>query len=428
MSILSMREAGLPTNSKLIIPSKMIQTMSRVRGAHNLLADPGFRRELGLIPGLGGGSQPTGFHTEGDVIRETVDGVSTVSIWQEFQQVLAALNARRQPIVDLLTFAVQNPVETVPQVGSSVNFERASEFGLPVAVRTGLGYFQMGYTFEWYDTGARYTWRYLAEATAQQIQSVFSAILEGDSRLVFNEVMRTLFSSAQRSADINDRAYNVYPFYNADGTVPPQVGETTFTGSHTHYVISGAATITSGDLDEGLDDLESHGYSGTNGYNLVILVNKAEGNVIRTFKSIQNGGTARWDFIPAQGTPNFLLPREFIVNSADGGQRPTSSYRGIPVIGSYGDALILQHDIFPAGYVVTFATGGDNNLANPIGIREHARPELRGLRMVQGRRDDYPLQDSYWQRGFGTGVRHRGGTYIMQIKASGSYVAPTKYS
>lgn len=422
MSILT-----LPGRERLILPGSMIDPARRVRGAINLMADPGFRRELGLEATPFGGSQPTGFHTEGDVIRTTLDGIETNTLWREFTDVLARLRQTRQPVVDLLTYTVPRPYERIPQAGSAMAFEKASEFGVPVAIRTGVTYYSLGFAFDWYDTGARYTWKFLAEAEAEQIRSVFDTVLEGDNRLVFNEVMRTLYRNTNRTTEIQDEDFNVYTFYNADGTVPPTYGTNTFTGSHTHFVTSGAATITSGDLDEAQDDLASHGYNVANGYQIVHLVNKQEANVIRTFKSTVNGGTARWDFIPAQGTPNWLLPVQLMTNQ-NGVPQPPSSYRGITVLGQYGDAIILVNDFFVPGYVVTFATGGAENVQNPIGIREHARPELRGLRMVKGRSDDYPLQDSYWQRGFGTGVRQRGATYVMQITAAGSYTVPAQYA
>lgn len=192
--------------------------------------------------------------------------------------------------------------------------------------------------------------------------------------------------------------------------------------------MSGAATVESGDLDDIQTHLDHHGYSKTNGYTQVLLVNKAEGDVIRNFRSVPNGGTAKFDFIPALGTPNFLLPTTLRVNDAAGGTRPADSYRGITVIGIYGDLLVLQDDYFAAGYLVGFATGGPDNVQNPIGIREHARAELRGLRLVKGRAPDYPLQESYWQRGFGTGIRHRGAGVVMKIAASGSYAPPATYA
>lgn len=417
----------LPGTGRLVIPGSMVDPARKIRGAIDLLADAGFRRELGLEVAPFGGSQPTGFHAESDVIRTTADGISTNDLWTEFSAVLARLRGQRQPLVDLLTYTVPKPIDRVPQAGSNMNFEKASEYGVPVAVRTGVTYYSLGFAFDWYDTGARYTWKFLAEADADQIRSVFDTVLEGDQRLVWMEVMRTLYRNTNRVATIQDADYNVYTFYNADGTVPPTYGTTTFTGSHTHFVGSGAATITSGDLDEAQDDLASHGYSVSNGYVILHLVNKQESATIRGFKSSVNGGTARWDFIPAQGTPNWLLPVQLLTNT-NGVPQPPNTYRGIKVIGQYGDALILENDFFPAGYVVTTATGGPENIQNPIGIREHARPELRGLRMVKTRQDDYPLQDSYWQHGFGTGVRMRGATYVMQIVNSASYTVPAIYA
>jgi hypothetical protein len=417
----------LPGTGKLLIPGSMVDPSKKVRGVINLMMDPGFRRELGLVPLQVGASQPTGFHTEGDVLRTTTDGVDLNTLWREFTAVLARMNASRQPLVDLLTYTVTNPVETIPQVGSSANFEKASEFGVPVAVRTGVGYFQLGFSFDWYDTGARYTWKYLAEASAEQIRSVFDTIAEADNRLVFMEIMRTLYRNTNRTADINGTAYNVYTFYNNDGTVPPPYGVNTFLGTHQHFVTSGAGTINSGDLDEAQDDLKLHGYSNSNGYQIIHLVNKQESATIRTFKSTVNGGSSRWDFIPAQGTPQWLLPVQLATNQ-NGVPQPPGTYRGFTVLGQYGDALILENDYFVPGYVVTTATGGQENISNPIGFREHARPELRGLRIVKTRESDYPLQDSYWQRGFGTGVRHRGATYVMQINASPTYTVPATYA
>ena len=37
----------------------------------------------------------------------------------------------------------------------------------------------------------------------------------------------------------------------------------------------------------------------------------------------------------------------------------------------------------------------------------------------------YPLVDSFYQRTFGVGTRHRGAACVVQVKASGSYTAPT---
>lgn len=391
--------------------------------AVNILADPSFQDYLNVHGIISGGARGT--NTEGDVIRATVDGVDLADIWAEFQATVAIRNGNRQTLIDFLSYGVSEPVETIAQFGGGDDFEEASEFGVPKSLRQAASYFQLGFDFKWFDLASRFTWKYLAEATAAQVESVHQAVLEADNRLVFGEVMRTLFRPTNRIATINDRGYNVYALYNADGTVPPAYKSNEFTGTHTHYLVSGAATIDSGDLDELQDHLTHHGYDTGNGSDLVAMVNKAEGDVIRNFRSIRNGGTARYDFVPAGGQPAFLLPADLQV--APGVTRPAASLRGMKVIGSYGELTIVEEGYIPAGYVACFATGGQAALTNPIGIREHRNPALRGLRLVKTRQDDYPLQDSYYQRGFGTGIRQRGGAALMQIKATGTYEPPAQY-
>jgi hypothetical protein len=415
--------------SNLTLPKLYFPTThefgSVASGHKNLLRDARLRKQLGIVTAIAGGDR--GYNTEGDVITQTVDGVQLNNIWAEFQQTLAIQNSQRNTLVSFLTYNVNEPIVTVPQFGGGEDFEIASEFGVPKSVRPTSSYFQMGFDFEWYDVATRFTWKFLAEATAAQVEAVHQSVLEADNRLVFNEIMRTLFRNTNREVDIQNRAYNVYAFYNADGTVPPTYRTNTFDGTHNHYLTSGAATVTSGDLDDVFNHLEHHGYSRQNGAEIVLMVNRAEGDVIRTFRTSLTGGTAKFDFIPATNTATFLLPNTFITSTVDGG-RPSNSLRGMTVIGSYGDMLIVQEDYIPAGYMVAFATGGQESLTNPIGIREHARQELRGLRIVKGREPDYPLQDSYYQRGFGTGIRQRGAGVVMQITANASYTIPAQYA
>jgi hypothetical protein len=59
-----------------------------------------------------------------------------------------------------------------------------------------------------------------------------------------------------------------------------------------------------------------------------------------------------------------------------------------------------------------------------IGVRQHRNTLYQGLRIIPGYRPAYPLQDSFFQRSFGVGVRHRGSAAVMQIKASGTYDPP----
>lgn len=408
---------------RILLPAHVINSMPHLSpdGARAVSLLSKFR-QLGIVAPIAGGAR--GFNQQGDVITQTVDGIPTNDLWAEFQRAMALRNANRQPLVSFLTYNVANPVERIAQAIGSGDFEKASEFGVPVSVRPKATSFTMGFDFEWYDTATRFTWKFLAEAPASEIEAINAAVLEMDSRLVFGEVMRTLFSNVNRPTTIDGNPYTVYAAYNGDGTVPPDYKTYTFSGTHSHYFTTGAAVVDSGDLDDLITHLQHHGYNKTEGAQIVVMVNESEGKQIRNFRSPVNGGTSTWDFIPATNQPSFLLP----TNVQMIGNRPGGNVRGMDVIGSYGEALIVQEGYIPVGYMVGFATGGPDSAGNPVGIREHARPELRGLRLVQGRSNAYPLQDAYYQRGFGTGIRHRGALVVSQVTASPTYTPPALYA
>ena len=359
-----------------------------------------------------------GYNAAGDLITKTADGFDLNELWTEFQTSVQALNQTRSQIVALLTFAVTKNIDQVMQI-SSEDFEEASEYGEPVGIRPAGSYFNLGYDFKWYDLGARYTWKFLADAPASQVEAINAMALDADNRLVFKKVMQALYSNANRSASIDGLDVPVYALYNADGTVPPSYKTHTFAGTHSHYLTSGAATVDDEDLDDMYEHLRHHGYSMENGVTHILLVNSVQGRTIRTFR-VNTG--ASWDFIPSVGSPAELIDRSVILF---GGSQPPATYNGLQVLGRYGPWLVIEDDMFPAGYMVGIGTGGPDNLKNPVGIREHVNQTMRGLRLVKGPNPDYPLIDSFYQRGFGTGIRQRGGAVVMQVTSSSTYTPPT---
>jgi len=378
-------------------------------------------RSFGFVSDIAGADGRAGYNDTRDVLlTQTIDGFDLNDLYSEFQDVVNEMNRSRQVIVDFLTFSVTNPSEQVQQL-SSFDFERSTEYGEPRGQRQSPGKFTLGYDFDFYDLGLRFTWRFLAESTAAQIQAFNNGILDADNRLVFTKVLEALYTNTNRLADINGRDVNVYSLYNADGTVPPAVKSNTFDGQHTHYMVSGGATVTPEDLDDIYENVAEHGYTAASGTVHVLLVHSREGKVISTFR-MSNGAT--YDFIPAQGQP---IDRILELGQSLAGAQPAATYAGLDVIGKYGNLLIVQDDLFPAGYIADVATGGRANLNNPVGIREHENASLRGLKLIKGRDNSYPLIDSFYNRGIGTGIRQRGGAAIMQIKASGAYVPPAAY-
>lgn len=366
-----------------------------------------------------------GISTEGGIVTFTTDGRDISALWNEFQATVAIQNERRQGLIDFLTFPVASVIEDIPQL-SSADFEEASELGEPKGIRVELNYFSLAFDFRDYDLAQRFTWKFLRDASAAQVEAIHQGALEADNRLIFTKVMKTIFNSANVTTDIRNAAYTVYKFYNNDGTVPPSYNGVTFPGTHNHYLTSGAATVDSGDVEAMIGLLREHGYSLANGTQIILMVNPAQANAIRTWRANvvnANAATALYDFIPAPGQPPLIVPN---VNGLVG-QQPPSQIAGLTVIGQYGPAMVVEEDYIPAGYMFIFGTGGVGGLNNPVGFREHANPAYRGLRLIPGNRQGYPLIDSFYSRGFGTGIRQRGGGAVMQVTAAGSYTTPTIY-
>lgn len=378
------------------------------------------------VYGFRGGDNLSGYNTEGDLKHVTLDGVDVNSLWAEFRETIEMYNQARTKLVNLFTFPVTNPVETVPQVGE-IEFDEASEFGVPTSGRLDINYFQMGYDFRDYDKRSTFTWKFLRDADSRQVQALHAAYLDADNKLVFRKVMEAIFDNRNRIADIRNQGYNVYPLYNGDGTVPPAYKGTTFDGTHTHYLVSGAALVDSGDVEAAYNHIAEHGYGLETGSTFILMAQRAVLNEIAKFRRAQennNSAVASYDYIPAPSRPAVIVP------NAEGllGSLPPSDWNGLPVFGSYGDILLIEETYIPANYFLMFATGGTANMQNLVGLREHANPQYRGLRLLPGNQQNYPLVESIYSRSFGTGVRQRAGAVVVQIKASGSYDIPPRYT
>ena len=375
-----------------------------------------------------GGTQPVrqeGILTQGDLVSVTADGIDLNALWNAFAESVAIYNEAMDRLIQILTYPVDVPIEPVVQIGE-MTFEEATEFGVARGAGLPIDVFQMGYDLRHYDKRNAYTWMFLADADSRQVEAIHAAALWADKRNVFKKVLEALFDNRTRKANIRNHPYNVYPLYNGDGVAPPPYKNNTFDSTHNHYMISSNSTIDSSDLEDLLEQIAEHGYSPQNGTNFILLANKAETDVIRTFRRgvvNNNSQTAGYDFIPSPSQPPMILP------NAEGllGAQPDSVWNGLPIIGSYGFWRIMEEDYIPAGYLLGLGFGGLFNLANPVGLRQHANPAMQGLRIIPGNNQRYPLVDGFYARSFGTGVRQRGGAAIMQIAASGSYVIPTTY-
>jgi hypothetical protein len=416
-------------NKPLIVPGWDREIVDPRAFGHDLRGDEFVNlKYLGFGAGIAGGA--TGYNQVGDIVTTTADGRPLNQIWAEYQAALALYNSMRDPLVAALSFDVTQVIEDVFQAGSQVNFEEASEFGVPRSIRAPVPtYFSLGYGFKWYDIGLRFTWQFLAENPADQVDALNNQVLEADNRNVFTLMMKQIFNNTTRVATINGQNYNVYPLYNNDATVPPAYKLTQPASPHQHYLTSGAATVDPGDLTgtgSMYAHLEHHGYSWQEGSALILMVNSAQIATIRGFRVGVAG--AEYDYIQSGAIPAWALTQADINNLLDRpGASPPATVFGLPVDGRYGPWLVVVDDLIPAGYMLGFASGGRLSPGNLVGLRGHANAALRGLRLVKGQEPDYPLIDSYYQRGIGTGIRQRGAAVVMQITA-GAYAIPAAYA
>lgn len=357
---------------------------------------------------------PGGYNASGDRVTTLVDGTDLNTMWAEFQQVGRVLSEQQDTLRDYITFGTVLAGEEVVPPGSGAAFEEATEYGEPTGAHLSAESVVFGSDFAWKDLALRFTWLRLATATRQEVEAVISEAVNADHRQTFNKVMQSMFGNVNGT---NAEGLTVRALFNNDGQVPPPSGGTVFDGTHNHYLTSGAATIDGQDLADGIDHVAHHGYPGQ----LLVLAHPQEMKRIRGFRAGVGAPASPYDFIPAKGAPAFLSADEII------GDRAPERLGRIKLEGSFGPAWVAEHPLIPKGYILTLSTDGPNSQYNPVSFRQHPNPALQGLRLVKGRTPNYPLIDSFYSRGFGTGVRHRGAAAVMQITANANYTAPSNF-
>jgi hypothetical protein len=361
-----------------------------------------------------------GYNASGDILSQLADGTDVNRLWTDYAAALTVFNDQQNTLQGLLSFKTTNPADLVLQSFTGSDFEDASEYGQPVGMRPTVNSAKVGYPFKWRDLAGRMTWQFLADATREQVDAITNAALAADAKQTFLHVMSALFDPTPRT---NKEGLTVFPLWNGDGNVPPDHADDTFAGSHTHYVTTNSASLTQVSVDALMELPREHGYGedGSRG-RLLLLVNRQQANVIRGFRSTASGGDGSYDFIPGDGAPARLTSETVV------GDAPPAAIGNQPLIGAYGPAWVAENSLIPRGYVLAVVSDGDNSAWNAVGFREHPTNDLRGVRLVKGQNPDYPLIDSFWVRGFGTGVRHRGAAAVLQVVNSATYTVPSQFA
>lgn len=361
-----------------------------------------------------------GARTEGDVLVDrSADGIDLNTIWAEVRDVLSVWNSHRLAIAALLAYPTTVVGDAVPQSISSESFEEAGEFSVPKSMSQDSAML-MGYTLRDWDLRSAYTWRFLRDSTAEQIQNQFARGLEADAKLISGLILGRLFDPTEV---LNEHGHRVFGLWNGtDGVPQPDYLGRKFSPSTSHYWVSQAAQIDSADIEDAINLIRARGYGRQLNSQLIILANPAEAELIQTFRvgeeSRPGGPKAKHSFIPSSNAPARLEPANIV------GAVAPESFNGLRVEGSYGPAWLIESDWVPLGYVAVVASAGPGSPDNPVALREHDNESYRGLRLIPGNWNSYPMIDSFLMRTAGVGVRHRGAAVCIQVKASGTYDVP----
>ena len=277
------------------------------RGSSSSRLDSRLLNSLIDFPPFGGEG---GINAEGDVlVNVTADGVDVNLLWSEVQSVLRAWNAERTAVASLLSYSTINAADAVPQAISDESFELASEFGVPESLRAPGNAVLLGNTLRDYDKAGRFTWRFLRDATAEQVRTVTNYALAGDNKLTNGLIMNRLFNPAP---EVNEWNHTCYGLWSNDGMTPPTYLGKTFDANHTHYLVSGAAEIDSGDLDAAITHVQEHGYGIDPPSRLIAFMNPTEADEVSQFKAGEvnnNTVVAKHDYIPSPRRSAVLHPQ-----------------------------------------------------------------------------------------------------------------------
>jgi hypothetical protein len=363
-----------------------------------------------------------GIQSRGAVLVDrTADGVDLNDIWAEVSDAAYLYNTQRSAIASLVSYRTTRPGDAVPQSVVSESMELATEFGVATGI-SDVDYLKIGFTLKDYDKALRSTWKYLRDATADQVTDRVRRLFEADNRLVNSLVLDRLFSPTPAT---NDQLLTCYGLWNGDGAKPPSHLGKSFAGDHTHYLVTHDATyLDCLEVELSLTHIREHGFGSTQAARFLLFINPEDVEMSgmtswRAGTQYRTGGPLpKYDFIVSSTAPAFLTSERVQ------GEAPPPDYGGIPCIGSYGGALVLPSYFVPKGWAAMVASGGPNSVDNPIGLREHDNPAYQGLRLIPGGQGPYPLQDAQFARAIGVGVRHRGAAVAIQITAGNSYTAP----
>ncbi len=357
----------------------------------------------------GATAAPEGYGSRPDVgERSTIDGTPLPTLWDDFTARLSVFNAMHSAVEARMSQPTLLTTERVA-VMRRAQMEEASEYGQPKLIRTER--LARAYPLVHWDLGFGFTQEFLDDASTQEITNIAVLAQEAWGR----RRRQTMYEALFLRANFTDKdGLAVLKLHNNDGEIPPEYESFTHDGTHDHYLFSAGVAFVTADIATMETELLHHGYGddlpGGAGGTLFLHAPRAAMTTIRGFA----------DFIPAaSASVGVELANSGVIVGGVG--QP-----GAGVQGFIGRFTIIEDLTIPDGYLLGYATGGAFSPENPVRMRQHANASARGLRLNPGR-NDYPLQDSFYDGYVGAGIANRAAAVVSfeDTGAGGAYVDPT---
>jgi len=339
-----------------------------------------------------------GFNDTRDLVV-TTDGIPFIRLYDDITVALADYNRNSGFLRSNLTTVVTEEKIKEGLTQNQMQFQRATEYGRPDRQRIAQQEVERFIPLQDFSLGIGFTRKYLALATASQVALQVDEATRADQELIIRSTLQQLFRIENLGSG------GVYKaFWNADGQVPPRFADTTFLGTHTHFLTSAAldlAAVTSMKLK-----LVEHGYDTVR----ELWINGAQEAAIRAIAG----------FVPVQDRDQRLVVQS---NPANAANVPFAAVDPTQYIGAILGFRVRVYNWVPAGYVFAY-DAANTGFRKPLAWREYPVASLRGLQLFnEDPGSSFPLINSFFARNFGLCALDRSNGVLLQV-TGGAYATP----
>ncbi len=238
---------------------------------------------------------------------------------------------------------------------------------------------------------------FIQDAKASDYVKKMAVAAQWDLRRIRYEIIKESVNPQSAGRGFWNKTFDT----QAGISAPPTWGVNTFTGSHNHYLTTGAATISNLDFFfDGMQHIDEHMDAGGD---YICLMNSADINQLRKLVSFVGSNRAN---ISNPATDQMVT-------------------QGINKEFEWGGITFVQEQNVPANYVVLLGGTGSQK---PFKFHEPNNPQFRGLLWIEGNNGNYPWMDSYVFRQFAVRSFNRSQGVVYQITANANYSAPSDYA